>query len=127
MSRLPKKGEVELRDLKTALNRLENFVCNANRPKIFIFNDRFNSLDSEVVRCLDELEQKGKSIGKYRNQYNKLISRFNKAEEYIIYKVIIPNHPEIKGQLMPSNEYEKSGYRPDFYIPALHRKFNCTN
>ena len=31
----PKKGEVELKDLKTAIIRLENFVNNPNRPNFY--------------------------------------------------------------------------------------------
>ena len=126
MACLPKKGEVKLKDLKNALTRLENFVNDKNRPAIFIFNDRFNALDSEFIRCLDELKQKREPIGEYIKQYDKLITRFRKIEEDVIYKLIIPNHPEIVGQLMPSNEYEKSGYRSNF-TPAYHKRFMNKN
>ena len=78
------------------------------------------------MRCLDELEQKGRSIGECMKQYDKLIARFRKTEEHIIYKVIIPSHPEIKGELMPSNEYEKSGYRSNF-TPAYYKHFMTKN
>ena len=107
--------------------RLEQLLINLedrlyNSKSELIYDVKFNKIDSMIIGLFEKYLIHGIDISKYQKVYDKIINNAFEKDDNIIIKDTKKFREEgiLRGDLLPSNKYEKSGYPRIRYLPSLY-------